>query len=65
MTTACLGDHFCCFFKIAASSSVGLGEEVLDQAHSDIVAHSIELSINLDIIAIIVITKLRHDRAIC
>jgi hypothetical protein len=60
-----LGDHFCGLFEIAAPTCIRLGEEVLNQAQSDIVAHPIQLSVDLDIFAIVVIAQLSDNCAVC
>lgn len=47
-----LGDRFCRLPKITASLKSGLGEEVFDQAHADIVAHLVELLVDLTVLVV-------------
>lgn len=53
---AYLGDHVCRFAKVATSRNVGLGEEVLNEPHADIIAHLVELLIDLSIVVLVICT---------
>lgn len=59
-----LGDHFSNFAEAGARGGIGLGEEVLDQAQANVISHFIQLSINLDIVAVKVLAKLCDDGSV-
>ena len=61
----CLRNHFCCLFEIATSAHIGLGKEVLNQAHPSTVAHSIELFVHLHIVTIVITAQLSDDGSVC
>lgn len=60
-----LGDHVGGLAKIAAPPhGVGLGEVVLDQAQADVIAHLVELLVDLDVVALVVLAQLGDDGAV-
>lgn len=60
-----LGDHLGRLAKVSASlHRVGLGKVVFNEPEADVVAHLIELLVDLDIVAIKVLAQLGHDCAV-
>ena len=59
-----LGDHFSGVSEVATPPCIGLGEEVLDEAHSDVISHFVELLIDLGIVVVIVSAKLGDNGAV-
>ena len=62
---ACLRYHFCSIPEIATTTSIGFCQKILNKTHADVVAHLVELLIDLSIIIFIIGTKLSHDSAVC
>lgn len=49
-------DYIGSLFKVGASSGVRFGKEIFNQSHADVIAHLIELFINLKVVSIVVLT---------
>lgn len=59
-----LRDHFRRFPEIRAPPHVRLGQEVLNHPHADAVPHLLQLSVHLDVVAVVILAQLRHDRPV-
>lgn len=51
-----LGNHLCRVPKSATAASVGFGEKIFNEPHANVVAHLIELLIDLGVVVIIIRT---------
>ena len=60
----CLWNSFSSLLEVCTSLGTRFGKVVFDQSHADVVAHLIELFIDLSIVAIVVTTQLSNDSAI-
>jgi len=62
---AYLRDRFCSIPEVATSSRIRLRQKVLNQPHSDIVPHLVELFIDFNVVMIEIVAQLRDNGAIC
>lgn len=61
----CLSDHLCGFTKVGAPAHrVRLGQVVLDQTETNVVAHLIQLLVDLDVVILKVLAYLRNDGSV-
>lgn len=59
-------NHLGCLAEVGASlHGIGLGKVVLNEPQPNIVAHLVELLVDLDIIALVVFAELCDDGSVC
>jgi hypothetical protein len=51
--------------KATTPPSTRSGQEILNEAHTDTVAHPLQLSVDLNIVIVVVLTQLGDNGAIC
>lgn len=59
-----LCDHISRFPEVGASAYVRAGQKVLDKPQPNVVTHLVQLFVYFGVVAIIVLTKLCHDRSV-
>jgi hypothetical protein len=51
--------------KAATPPSTRSGQEILNEAHTDTVAHPLQLSVDLNIVMVVILTQLGDNGTIC
>ena len=51
--------------KAAAPPSARSSQEILNEAHTDTVAHPLQLSVDLNVVMVVVLTQLGDNGAVC
>lgn len=60
-----LGNHLGNFAEVGTGWHTRLGQKVFNQSYANVVAHSIQLLVDIGVVVLVIFAQLRNNRAIC